>query len=138
MIQPVPEEAFCATHRDTPAKWTCPRCGNFLCVACERRIRPDALPMCPACWELRAVKVPELKQSSPTRLQTAALVVGCISVLPIIQLQIGSLVLCIVALVKAKDGPARAVRWKPVVGLCCTLAGMMIWLAIIGIAILRH
>ena len=129
MIQPVPEEALCATHRDTPARWTCPRCGNFLCVACERRVRPDALPMCPACWDLRAVKVPELKQSSPTRLQTAALVVGCIAILPIPQVEIASLIVCIIALVKAK-GPAREARWKPVVGLCGTGVGFLIWVVI--------
>jgi hypothetical protein len=99
-------------------------------------MRPDAVPMCPACWELRAVKVPEQKSSS-TGLQTAALVLGCIAILPIPLVQLASLVLCIVAIVKARHGPARAVRWKPVVGLCCTGVGLSFWVAVIGFAVLK-
>jgi hypothetical protein len=132
----VPDGAVCATHADARAQWTCPRCGNFMCVACERRVRVDALPMCPACWELRAIKVPEQK-SSMTGLQTAALVLGCIAILPIPLVQIASLVLGIVALVKARQGPARAVRWKPILGLCLTGVGLMWWVLIFGLALFK-
>lgn len=79
--------------------------------------------MCPSCWELRSRTVAPQKTSSGTRLQTAGLVLGCISLLPVIALQIGSLILNIVALVQAKEPPARDVRWRPALGLVLTLLG---------------
>jgi hypothetical protein len=112
----------------------CGRCGAFACLACERRVRPDAMPMCPACWQLRAQRVPAQQASSSTSLQTAGLVIGCISVLPILPLQITSLVINIIAIVKAREGPARAVRWRPVVGLCATGLGLLVWVVIILVA----
>ena len=128
----VPDGAMCATHADARARWTCPRCGNFMCVACERRVRVDALPMCPACWELRAVKVPD-QRSLNTGLQTAALVLGIISAVHPC-LMVASLVVGIIAIVKAKEGPAKAARWRPIVGLCCTGLWMLVWIAIISVA----
>jgi predicted small integral membrane protein len=91
--------------------------------------------MCPACWELRAVKVPDQK-SSTTGLQTASLVLGCISLLPIPLLQLASIIIGIVALVKAREGPARAARRRPIIGLCLTGVGLMWWvLAIVAVAL---
>ena len=38
-----PAGAFCATHPSSNAVATCTRCGNFMCVACNKG------PLCPAC-----------------------------------------------------------------------------------------
>jgi hypothetical protein len=50
----LPPGAKCAVHPDFDAQWMCNRCGSFICQGCERRVRPDATPMCPNCWALRA------------------------------------------------------------------------------------
>ena len=60
---------------------------------------------------------------------------GCLSLLPIWFLQLISLVVNIVAIVKAKQSPAREVRWRPVTGLVLTLvgvAGMVVFFAYLG------
>ena len=57
MLAEAPQGAVCPNHPEVAATWTCGRCGNFMCVACERRTRPEATPMCPACWEMRQRKV---------------------------------------------------------------------------------
>jgi hypothetical protein len=131
MSLPLPLGATCGAHPDVPATWVCERCGTFVCGACERRVRPDAKPMCPACWEMRARKVPAAEATSSTRLQTAGMVIGLISILPIPVLQIASLVLNIIAIVRAKEGAARAARWRPIVGLCGTGVGLLFWIVII-------
>ena len=82
--------------------------------------------MCPACWALREKVVQPLRSYSTTRMQTAGLVLGLIALLPIPALQIGAVVLNIVAIVKAKEPLQRAVRWRPVVGLCCACGGLLI------------
>jgi hypothetical protein len=90
--------------------------------------------MCESCWALRGAQVQEHPTVSPTRLQTVGLVLGCIAVLPIPAVQLGSLVVNIIALVRSREGPARAVRWKAGLGLGLTLLGMMILGAIIVFA----
>ena len=73
MSEILPEGATCASHPETPASWTCARCGSFMCPDCERRTRPEARPMCPACWDLRFKRVePNQGRSSGTALQTEA------------------------------------------------------------------
>ncbi|MHB8879630.1 MAG: hypothetical protein ACYC8T_38565 [Myxococcaceae bacterium] len=124
MLAEAPAGAHCPNHPEVAATWSCGRCGSFMCVQCERRTRPDATPMCPACWELRAKKVLPQKAESGTRLQTAGLVLGCISLLPIWFIQLVSLVVNIIAIVKAKAPPARDVRWRPITGLVLTLVGI--------------
>jgi hypothetical protein len=42
-----PEGAACATHPDRPAAFTCPRCGNYVCIFC---FHPQA-DRCDACLQ---------------------------------------------------------------------------------------
>lgn len=93
--------------------------------------------MCPSCWELRSRAVPA-NTTSPTRLQTAGLVLGCISLLPIWFIQLISLVINIVAIVKAKQGPARAVRWRPITGLVLTCVGIVGMVTLLAVAVGSH
>ena len=136
MLAEAPAGAVCPNHPEVPATWTCGRCGSFMCVGCERRTRPEATPMCPACWQLRERVVVQTVQSG-TRLQTAGLVLGCISLLPIWFLQLISLVVNIIAIVKAKESPAREVRWRPILGLALTLVGA-VGMVVLFIALARE
>ncbi|MFL5346278.1 MAG: hypothetical protein ACJ8AT_15930 [Hyalangium sp.] len=132
MSEVLPEGASCASHPDTPASWTCARCGSFMCPACERRIRPEARPMCPACWALRAQRV-EANQGrgGGTALQTTGLVLGLLALVPMcVAFQLASLIVNIVALVKAKEPPASLVRWRPITGLVLTAVGAVLTLII--------
>jgi hypothetical protein len=121
----VPTGAKCAYHPAVDALYVCHRCGSFFCEDCARRTRPEAVPLCKSCWALRDQKVKPNKEYSATRLQTAGLVMGCCCLLPIPVLILASLVVNILAIVKATDGPARDVRWRPVVGLCVTGVGIV-------------
>lgn len=128
MSEVLPEGASCASHPDIPATWMCARCGSFMCASCECRTRPEAHPMCPACWALRSQRV-EANQgrSSGTALQTAGLVLGVIALVPMcVAFQIASLIVNIVALVKAKEPPASLVRWRPITGLALTAVGVIL------------
>jgi hypothetical protein len=109
----------CATHSGSAASFTCPRCGAFGCVDCERRVTADTAPFCPACWAREAR--PVAAQGSGTALQTTALVLGIVSIIPCCPLSIASLVVGIFALVYAKEPPARDVRWRPIVGIGLTV-----------------
>lgn len=127
MIQPAPVGAFCVAHPAVQASWACGRCGAFMCPACEQRTRPDAVPMCPACWALREATVAPQQTYSGTALQTTGFVLGFIALFPIPAFQLATLAVNVIGLIRAKEGtPARAVRWKSVVGLCCAGAGLMI------------
>ena len=128
MSEPAPAGSFCAWHPENAASWLCGRCGSFMCPACEQRVRPNALPMCPACWELRsrvASAQPKTKGSG-TALQTTGLVLGLFALLPIPALQIASVITNIVGIAKAKEPPALNVRWRPMVGLSLTGVGLVI------------
>lgn len=106
-------QARCARHLDSATSFTCPRCGTFGCVECERRPGLDAAPMCPACWALSAQTT-----AVPTGgLQNAGLVVGLLSIIPCCPLALASLVLNVIAIVKSP----REHRWKPIVGICITV-----------------
>lgn len=128
-----PAGAACLTHPQTPARWACRRCGAFFCVACERRTRPDALPMCPACWELRSRNVVDQTSKPSTAIFTASFVLGIISLLPLPVVIITSLVVGIMALVRAKEQYA-AQRWKPIVGLVLTVLSSLGWLLLVAVA----
>lgn len=105
--------ARCARHPDLAASFTCPRCGSFACVDCERRATLDAAPVCPACWS-----VSRQATAAPSgALQTAGLVVGVLSLFPCCPLALASLVLNLVALVQA----TRENRWKPILGMSITI-----------------
>ena len=121
----VPDGAQCAYHPQLSAVHVCHRCGNFFCEDCARRTRPEAIPLCKSCWELRGQKVEPYKVHSETRLQSAGLVIGCICIVPIPALILASLVVNGIAIARATDGAAREVRWKPIVGLCVTLFGIV-------------
>jgi hypothetical protein len=83
--------------------------------------------MCPACWELRGRNVTVNQAQGGTGLQTTGLVLGFISLIPMcVAVQIASLVLNIIALMKAKEPPARRVRWQPITGLILTVIGLVI------------
>lgn len=133
----VPAGAKCAYHPEAAALYVCHRCGNFFCEDCARRTRPEAVPLCKSCWELRDQKVKPNKEYSATRLQTAGLVLGCFCILPIPVLIVASLVVNVIAIVKATDGPAREVRWRPIVGLCVTLFGVLELVLLIAFAVGR-
>ncbi|MBI3181765.1 MAG: hypothetical protein HYZ28_06445 [Myxococcales bacterium] len=125
--------AFCAGHPGTKATQCCPRCGAFMCPACERRVRPDSAAMCPSCWELRTRTVAPQKHSG-TRLQTAGLVLGIISLIPLPAVQIASLIVNIIAIARAKEPPASEVRSRPIIGLVLTLLGFLGFVVLVAAA----
>ena len=127
MSQRATPGSACARHPEAPATWVCGRCGSFMCQPCERRTRPEAYPLCPGCADLRVQRVaPVVVGASNTGLQTTGFVLGLISLLPIPVVMIASVVINIIALVKAKEPPASLKRWKSWVGLtlsCLSIAG---------------
>ena len=82
--------------------------------------------MCPSCWALREATVPPQAAYSGTALQTTGFVLGFIALLPIPAFQLATLAVNIIGIVRAREGAARAVRWKSVVGLVCTCVGLSI------------
>lgn len=121
-----PEGATCAGHPEALATWVCGRCGTFMCSGCERRIRPEARPMCPGCWELRGRTVPAATEQGGTTLLTVGLVLGVLALFPMcIAVQVGALIVNLIALSKARHPPASLQRWKPLTGLGLTLLGFV-------------
>jgi hypothetical protein len=112
--------ACCASHPEAPATWTCPRCGGFMCAGCERRVRPDALPLCPSCWGLRGQKVAATPRS--TRLENAGLWLGAFSLTCLPPVVMASVVVNLVVLVRAAPGGRR----KPLLGLGLTVGGVAV------------
>jgi len=108
----------CARHPAASSTFTCPRCGAFGCIDCERRTSFNSAPMCPACWAIHATS-PGYQNDT---LQTVSLVVGVIALFPCCPLTLGSLALSAVAFFKS----APQHRWKPVVGALCALVGGLI------------
>lgn len=128
----LPAGAKCAHHPTLDALYVCHRCGTFFDEQCARRTRPEAVPLCKSCWDLRDQKVAPNVEYSETRMQTTGLVLGCCCVLPIPVLLIASLVVNLIALAKAKTEKQLAVRWKPIVGLCVTCFGILELVGIIA------
>ncbi len=119
-----PPGAKCGWHEDRPSTWVCPRCGAFACRACARRVRADALPMCPGCWQRRAELVASFAATGGTGLQTAALILGVASLLPFWPVQLISLGIGVAAVIQART-PARAhARTRAWAGLGLTLVGI--------------
>lgn len=124
-VETPPEGASCAGHPDILASWLCGRCGTFMCPECERRVRPEARPMCPTCWDLRArtVNAPEVAGMG---LVVSGLVLGVLSLVPMcIALQIASLVVNGVSLRRTREPPGRERRWMPITGLALTGVGFV-------------
>jgi hypothetical protein len=72
-----------------------------------------------------------------TRLQTTALVLGILSILPLWPLMVGAVVVGIVGIVKAKEPPARDVRWRPILGLCIAGVSIVGWLSLLVVALAK-
>jgi hypothetical protein len=66
-----------------------------------------------------------------TRLQTVALVLGILSLVPLWPLMVGAVIVGIMGIVKAKEPPARDVRWRPIVGLCVAGVSIVGWLTVL-------
>jgi tRNA A37 threonylcarbamoyladenosine dehydratase len=81
--------------------------------------------MCPACWELRGRTVQPQKQTDSSKtLLNVGLGLGVIALVPgCLAMQIGSTLVNIIALVRAKEPPARDLRWRSILGLCLTGVG---------------
>jgi hypothetical protein len=113
----------CAAHAGVAAEWACQRCGDFVCRACERRTRPEALPLCPPCWDKRALTVVEEVKTESKRLQIGGLVIGILSFFhPLIML--GSLILNIRELRRGAGGTRR---WMNVTGVALTCVAVLVW-----------
>lgn len=129
-----PTTGECATHPGVPAAWACQRCGSFVCAQCERRTRPDAPPLCPKCWELRAKTVHDTTVTESKRLQIAGLVLGIVSFLhPLVM--VASLILNIRELVRGTGGTRR---WMNVTGVGLTGAAILTWIGFFAFLITRH
>ena len=80
--------------------------------------------MCPNCWALRSRIVPENQGRGGSNLQLVGLVLGVVSLVPMcVAIQIASLVVNIVAVVKARQLPEGSPRWQSITGLALTLLG---------------
>ena len=122
MSGPAPAGARCAGHPEAAATWTCKRCGAFMCLACERRVRPDALPLCPSCWSLRDQKLALAPARKSAGLETAGLWLGVLSFTCLPPVILASLVVNAMALARAQPGAQR----KPVIGLVLTVASILV------------
>jgi hypothetical protein len=107
------------------ATWTCKRCGGFMCEACERRVRPDAVPLCPGCWSLRGQRVPA--PQAARRLENAGLWLGGLSLTCLPPVMMASLVVNLIALSRAEPGARR----KPLIGLGLTAAGIAVGVVVL-------
>jgi hypothetical protein len=125
-----PAGARCGWHEDRPSTWVCPRCGAFACAACAHRVRADALPMCPGCWQRREALVAELTSPAGAGLQTAALVLGLFSLVPFWPIQLVSLGVAVTAVVQARDPRLAHARTRAWVGLGLTLLGIALEIAL--------
>lgn len=91
--------------------------------------------MCPACWELRASKVqPQQQKDSNVTLVNAGLALGVVSLIPgCLAIQLGALVVNSIALVRARQPPARELRWRAALGLCLTGVGFVGSIFVLGL-----
>lgn len=105
-----PADAFCAEHPEAAATAVCPRCGTFVCRACERRTRPEAVPMCPECWDRRVKVVDEREGRRAMWLPNTVLGLGVAALIPCIwPLQVGAVVVGLWALSRlGPDSPPSA------------------------------
>jgi hypothetical protein len=134
MTVAAPISGHCATHTDVIGNWACQRCGSFVCRACERRTRPEAPPLCPACWDVREQVVGKLVRAESRKTQIAGLVLGCVSVFhPLIL--VASLIINIRALLR---GAARSSKRMHVGGLIGSGVAVLIWITAIIVFVALH
>lgn len=133
MSQPAPAGSFCATHNESSAAWTCGRCGAFFCTACERRTRPEATPMCPACWALRGQQV-QSPADTTQRLRWVGIVIGALALVPgCWWLQIAAIVVNIAGLVNGRKKQVPR-EWMNVAGLVAAGVGLVLTVALLVFA----
>lgn len=131
-----PEGSVCPDHPAASAPWACPRCGRFLCEGCARRPRPEALPLCPACWALREKVVEKTVGVPGSRLFNVGLGLSIASFLPALPLIIGSFVVNGIALARAaRDPQLQPHRWKAITGLALSGAAVVLWMLILVFAV---
>lgn len=129
MTVAAPVSGQCALHEGAAAAWACQRCGTFVCAQCERRTRPEAPPLCPTCWELRAKSVQGQATTESKRGEVGGLVIGVLSFLhPLVM--VGSLVVNVRELRKGRGGERR---WMNVTGLALTGLALCTWLVAIAV-----
>ncbi|MHA7627883.1 B-box zinc finger protein [Corallococcus sp. M7] len=126
-----PDRAVCARHEDIVANQVCTRCGAFMCPRCERRVRREAPPMCPGCWELRIRSVEKPPDSFFTA-PNVGLQLALVSLIPFcFILQPVALVLNGVNLVKARrEGGSRPDQRKAMAGLVLSGLGAVLSVAL--------
>jgi hypothetical protein len=123
----VPPSAKCAEHREEPATFACPRCGDFACASCDFRVRPDAAPMCAKCWEQRKGHVLDLTRSDRKYLPNVALIAGLLGFVPVYGLMFGAIgvIAGFIALGKAKVDPERIGHRRAMAGIICGGLGVL-------------
>jgi len=94
-------------------------------------MRPDALPMCPNCWDLREQRVAAAPKA--TRLENAGLWLGGLSFLCLPPIVMASLVVNLIVLSRAAPGQ----RSKGLVGLGLTIGGVVVTIAVFALVIFR-
>ncbi|MGQ0505873.1 MAG: B-box zinc finger protein [Myxococcaceae bacterium] len=120
------DEALCSNHPTTPASRLCARCGSFICTDCERRTRPDAMPLCPSCWGARSRTVAPLSPP-PDALPWAGIALGLLpyfcllSWFPVLVFGVPSIIVNTIVLVRSKAPELRALHWIAIVGLSLSL-----------------
>ncbi len=135
LAERVPQGSRCACHPAVEAGRVCVRCGLFMCPSCERRVRPEGTPMCPACFDLRSALVAPPSPPGGAALQTAGLILAILSLFPFLPAMVLvpiSLAVNVVGLFAARSSASRAARWRPALGLFLTalaagLSGLLFW-----------
>jgi len=102
-----------------------------MCEACERRTRPEALPLCPSCWSLREQRVAAAPKG--TRLESAGLWLGGLSFIPLPPIVMASLIVNIMVLARAPPGE----RTKGLVGLGLTFGGLVVTISVLALVFSR-
>jgi hypothetical protein len=98
-----------------------------MCQACERRTRPEALPLCPGCWSLREQRVAPAPRG--TRLENAGLWLGGLSFLCLPPIVLSALVVNLIVLGRAPPGG----KTKGLIGLGLTLGGVAVTISVFAL-----
>ena len=113
----------CARHPDRKARVICARCGDFACRECAQRVTPTAKPICAECWDKRRARTEKLSLGESTSFAKVALGIGIAALVPCLwPLQLGGVVVALVALRRTQDPRARALAWT---GLALSVAGLV-------------
>ena len=124
----------CAEHPDVPATFECPRCGDYGCRDCERRVTPAAMPICASCWSQREKESAVVEAKQRLYFPKVALWIGLGALVPCVwPLQVGGIILGIVALARAGGDPrGQAYAAIGLVASICGLAGSLVLLGLMG------